>query len=128
VVASRRQLGSRRLMDCSRREGLHKARVGSHRRGGHHCNGSGRSYGDVTHLAVTDAYATPGMIVFGRNPVRHGIALSHQRRREKSGLELVAIPPRFNALQTISSVPANGHLGSRGLDFLIWPSRGRYRL
>jgi hypothetical protein len=30
--------------------------------------------GDVTHLAVTDAYATTGMIVFGRNPVRHGIA------------------------------------------------------
>jgi hypothetical protein len=30
---------------------------------------------DVTDLAVSDAHATTGMIVFGRNPVRHGIAL-----------------------------------------------------
>jgi hypothetical protein len=29
--------------------------------------------GDVTHLAVADVYATTSMIVFGGNPVWHGI-------------------------------------------------------
>jgi hypothetical protein len=49
--------------------------------------------GDVTHLAVTDAYATTGMIVFGRNSFWHGIApLAISGAPGKGGLELIAIP------------------------------------
>jgi hypothetical protein len=37
--------------------------------------------GDVTHLAVKDVYATTGMVIFGRDPVRHGMVPSRDRRR-----------------------------------------------
>jgi hypothetical protein len=81
--------------------------------------------GDVTHLAVTDAYATTSMIVFGRNPVRHGIAPLAIRGAVKRGLELVAIP-RSTGFKQSGSAPANGRLGSSGFDFLISLRRGRF--
>ena len=49
--------------------------------------------GDVTHLAVMDVYATTGMIVFGRNPVRNGSnPLSRSEASGNGGIELIVIP------------------------------------
>jgi hypothetical protein len=65
--------------------------------------------GDVTHLAVTDAYATTGMIVFGRNPFRHGIApLAIRGAPGKGGLELIAIPEINLPLESILPALATG--------------------
>ena len=70
--------------------------------------------GDVTHLAVMDAYATMGMIVFGRNPVRHGSNPLAIRGTGNGGLELVVIP-EINAHRPIKfGAPGNGHIGSIG--------------
>src|SRR5450631_1883794 len=57
--------------------------------------------GDVTHLAVTDAYATTDMIVFGSNPIRHGISpLAIRGAPGDGGPERVAIL-EINSLQAI---------------------------
>jgi hypothetical protein len=56
--------------------------------------------GDVTYLAVTDAFAMAGMIVFGNNPVRHGIAPSRPAaRREKAARNWLRSPRVTQPLQ-----------------------------
>src|SRR6266702_8325301 len=62
-----------------------------------------------------DAYATTGMIVFGRNPVRHGSnALAIRgtgKRRPRTGSD--PRDQRTSANQ-VRRAPGNGHIGSIG--------------
>ena len=62
------------------------------------------SNGDVTHLAVTDAHATTGMIVFGNNPVCHDtVPLATRGRawkeRPGTGSELLRVS-QISAMET----------------------------
>jgi hypothetical protein len=86
---------------------------------------------DVTHLTVMDAYATTGMIVFGRNPVRHG-SNPLAKAPGNGGLELVAIP-EINALQPIQfggelfvdAEPAGFLIGAQREFCRAWPNQQR---
>jgi hypothetical protein len=66
--------------------------------------------GDVTHHAVVDVYAATGMIVFGRNPVRHSIVPPAIAGPPQGTIELVASLDQRAAITRVQR--QNGWLSS----------------